>query len=505
MPDNRDIKRSLIFTGHLIDAVDRNEKRFTVGMMTKARNLIQTCLDEEMRHDAPDIAVTSLAAGGDMIFADEVLKRGIQLIVFLPFEKERFIRESVSYNKGKHETTSTDWETEFERIIQLADRVIIGKDTSDGDLNPFELCNRSMLDFALSEAGGDRERVSAIALMRPLEGLKDGGTSHFVDDLKKRRIGVHIIWPEEVEKSNEVNMLDSIIPVFRELDKSATYHQTKWKQRLIAGLIILGVIVFFDEFGNIPDDMFWGYAQVVRIVAVIISMIGVFVTLQLRLSDKTSFGKWTQDRAKAEQIRSEIWFYLFNIRSENNESGCYSEGEFEQYIDQLKPFVWHGYLVNMSRLISLKQRILNYSLAQKKEYYLKYRLSDQLSYFRKKRTELRNKLLLYKSVIYIMLTVSLIWGSLNIIGEFYSMPNYIVNFSLIGMLVGFIALISTYSESNNTKEMEFKYQQMQDGLETVIEKSESISDPEHFDSFVLDSEIYLRSQNKEWSLKRLKQ
>ncbi|PWN05110.1 SLATT domain-containing protein [Rhodohalobacter mucosus] len=503
MPEKSDAKRSILFTGHLIDAAGRKEKRFRVDMMEDVRRLIRTYLEEEMRHDAPDIAITSLGAGGDMIFADEVLKMGIPLIVFLPFAKERFLEESVLFEK-ESTREPVNWEKEFERILGSADKVIYTGDAT-ADENPFEKCNRSMFEYAMTEAGGDKELVTAMALMRPQEALKDGGTSHFVEELKRRRIGVHIVWPEAKEKPNEVDMLDSIIPVFRELDSSATYHQNKWKQRLITGLIILGVIVFFDEFGNIPDTMFWGYAPVVRIIAVIISMTGVFVTLQLRLSDKTSFGKWTQDRAKAEQIRSEIWFYLFNIRSENNESGCYSESEFEQYIDQLKPFVWHGYLINMSRLIGLKKRVLSYDLAGKKKYYRKYRLADQLAYFRKKRAQLRKKMFFYKTVIYLMLAVSLVWGMLNIIGEFYTMPAYIVDISLIGMLVGFIALISTYLESNNTKEMEFKYQQMQEGLETVIEKSESIRDLAHFDTYVLDSETYLRSQNKEWSLKRLKE
>jgi len=497
-------KRVLIFTGHLIDAAGREEKRFPVEMLEDARKLIRIYLDEEIRHDAPDVAVTSLGAGGDMIFADEALKSGIPLIVFLPFEKERFLEESVSYKKMEREGGNSRWSKEFERILEQADRVMYSSEDSR-EINPFEACNNAMRDYALAEAGGELELVSAMALMRPQEAMKGGGTSHFVDDLKKRRIGVHIIWPDIKEKPNEVDMLDSVIPVFRQLDKSASFHQNKWKQRLIAGLIILGVIVFFDEFGNIPDTMFGAYTPVVRIIAVIISMTGVFVTLQLRLSDKTSFGKWTQDRAKAEQIRSEIWFYLFNIRSENNESACYSESEFEQYINHLKPFVWHGYQINLSRLIGLKQRALMFTLPQKKEYYNSYRLADQLSYFHKKGADLRKKLFFYKSVTYILLAVSLIWGTFNIIGEFYTLPSIVVDISLIGMLVGFIALISTYSEANNTKEMEFKYQQMGEGLSTLIEKCKYIRDEVHFDAFVLESETYLRSQNNEWSLKRLKE
>jgi len=504
MTEVRKNKRVIIFTGHLIDAAGRAEKRFSIGMQEEARRLVRISLDEELRHDAPDVAVASLAAGGDMIFADEVLKSGIPLVVFLPFEKERFLKESVSYKKMETEEESSRWEQEFERILEKAERVIYNSEDA-GESNPFEACNEAMRDYALTEAGGDRELVSAMALMRPQESLKGGGTSHFVEDLKKRRIGVHIIWPDVKEKKNDVDMLDSIIPVFRELDNSSSYHQKKWKQRLIVGLVILGFIVFFDEFGNIPDTMFGFYTPFVRILAIIISMTGVFVTLQMRLSDKTSFDKWTQDRAKAEQIRSEIWFYLFNIRSENNESACYSESEFEQYIDHLKPFLWHGYQINLSRLIGLKQKALAFTLQQKKEYYNRYRLTDQLSYFQKKEGDLRKKLFFYKSVTYILLAVSLIWGTLNIIGEFYALPPVFVDISLIGMLVGFIALISTYSEANNTKEMEFKYQQMGDGMGTLIEKSKKIRDDAHFDTFVLESETYLRSQNKEWSLERLKE
>lgn len=497
-------KRVLIFTGHLIDAANRKEKRFQADMIGEVRHLIRTYLDEEIRHDAPDVAITSLGAGGDMIFASEVLKSGIPLVVFLPFEKKRFIEESVSYKKMENKGESRRWEQDFERILEQAEQVIYS-DEQPGEGNPFEACNRAMRDYGLKEAAGDRDWVSVLALMRPQEVLKQGGTSHFVEDLKKKRIGVHIIWPDRKEKPNEVDMLDSVIPIFGELDKSAAYHQNKWKQRLIAGLIILAVIVFFDEFGNIPDYMFGGYAPIIRIIAVAISMTGVFVTLQLRLSDKTSFGKWTQDRAKAEQIRSEIWFYLFNIRSENNESGCYSESEFEWYIDHLKPFIWHGYRINLSRLIGLKQRALTSTLPQKKEYYNRYRLADQLSYFQKKGADLRKKLFLYKSVTYILLTVSLAWGTVNIIGEFYPMPSFVVDISLIGMLVGFIALLSTYSEANNTKEMEFKYQQMSEGLSRLTEKCETVKDEAQFNAFVLESETYLRSQNKEWSLERLKQ
>src|SRR6056297_1478583 len=155
MTANREEKRVLIFTGHLIDAAGREEKRFTVGMLEEARRLIRTYLDEEILHDAPDVAVTSLGAGGDMIFADEVLKSGIPLIVFLPFEKERFVEESVSYKKVEEGTESGRWTQEFKRILERAERVIYS-DEEPTEKNPFEACNNAMRDYALAEAGGER-------------------------------------------------------------------------------------------------------------------------------------------------------------------------------------------------------------------------------------------------------------------------------------------------------------------------------------------------------------
>src|SRR6056297_3626101 len=172
MTADRKNKRVIIFTGHLIDTAGRAEKRFSIGMQEEARRLVRISLDEELRHDAPDVAVTSLGAGGDMIFADEVLKSGIPLVVFLPFEKERFLKESVSYKKMETVDQSGRWTHEFERILKQADRVIYSTQESD-ESNPFEACNRAMLEYALTEAREDRELVSAMALMRPQELLKE--------------------------------------------------------------------------------------------------------------------------------------------------------------------------------------------------------------------------------------------------------------------------------------------------------------------------------------------
>lgn len=70
------------------------------------------------------------------------------------------------------------------------------------------------------------------------------------------------------------------------------------------------------------------------------------------------------------------------------------------------------------------------------------------------------------------------------------------------MMISFIALVSSYSEANNSKEMEYKYQQMNEGMVQLKKRSTMITEHQQFDEWVKDCETFLRTQNNEWSLKR---
>jgi hypothetical protein len=504
MPDFNETKNVLLFTGHLIDAAGRQKIRFPADLVEHVRSLMITYLDEEYRLQKPDIAVTSLGSGGDILFADGVLKRGTPLVIFLPFENERFIKESVGYVKDQTDEKPDFWELEFERIIKKADKVFYTNE-NDTTENPFAHCNEKMVEYALDAAQEDINSISVMALLRPEEEAVKGGTSHFVNQLKSRNFSVQVIWPEREENvERDINRLNLLIPVFAKLDASASYYQGKWKKRLKAGLIILGVIAFSEAFVNISDELFWGYGDVVRLVTIIIALGGIFITLQMQLSDKTSFGEWTQNRAKAEQIRSEIWYYLFNIKTENNRFGSYGESEFEQYIRKLKPYTWHGYVINLKRMIRIKQFVLLSSLQDKAEFYLKNRLRDQLQYFTNKHLYFKKRIILYKAATYLFLIISVTWGTLMLLSEFFTLPSLFVEISPVGTMISFIALVSTYAESNNSKEMEYKYKQMANGIESLNKRRESISDLAGFESFVKECESFLRTQNNEWSLERKK-
>ncbi len=193
--DKRNVSNKfiLLFTGHLLDAANRKDSRFTHHMLEDARSLISIYIDKVLLTKNISCAVCSLAAGGDMLFADEILKRKIPLTVFIPFEKEHFITTSVNYLKGMPDENPEEWRNEFERLLlQVTDLKYLDHTETTGQA--YSDCNKEILEYALTQR---EENVLALALMRHDEEAAAGGTAHFVKEIKKQNITVDIVWVDD--------------------------------------------------------------------------------------------------------------------------------------------------------------------------------------------------------------------------------------------------------------------------------------------------------------------
>jgi len=85
--------RIAAFTGHMVDAPGRTTPRFPERKVEPVRRAIAHQLDAlDVRYGA-----SSGARGSDILFLEELLKRGGTAHVFLPFPKEDFARTSVGY------------------------------------------------------------------------------------------------------------------------------------------------------------------------------------------------------------------------------------------------------------------------------------------------------------------------------------------------------------------------------------------------------------------------
>ncbi|MFM8834397.1 MAG: DUF4231 domain-containing protein [Cytophagales bacterium] len=335
----------LLFKGHLLDAANRETARFPHYLLDEAKVLISKAIDELAKVNSISVAIASLGAGGDMLFAAEILERKVPLHIFIPTEKGQFMEESVTYLKSVDGEDAEAWKLEFERILALASKVVFTKPDHAGQ-NPYATCNTKMLQHAFELASSERT-VVGLALVKPGEGKIEGGAAHFLEVMRSKHVPVQMLWPSERNVvPADVRELSRFIPLFKYLDEEATFYQSRWRNRLKFSLLVLAAIAFFDAFVTVPDHFLFGHGQVLRMVCLIISAAGAFVTLQMQLSDKTSLRQWTTSRAKAEQIRSEIWYYLFNFWSENNRFGPYTESEFDIYLKRMAPtlpwWIWRN-------------------------------------------------------------------------------------------------------------------------------------------------------------------
>jgi len=175
-----------LFSGHLIDSPDRAEPRFPADKEGIAATGIGQTLDA-LGAGPDDLAIAQGGAGGDILFAEACLARGVRFQMLLPLAEPEFIESSI--------LPSADGENWRRRYFALRDQLalpvrvmpdILGPLPRDRDgrpMNPFERCNLWLLYSALTQG---IDRVRFICLWNGGGGDGPGGTAHMVSEVKRR-------------------------------------------------------------------------------------------------------------------------------------------------------------------------------------------------------------------------------------------------------------------------------------------------------------------------------
>jgi hypothetical protein len=111
-PPERQLKRALLFTGHMVDAVGRapEKARFprTSTAEATARQLIHDAVKKEVGADASDtLGIAGGASGGDILFHEVCAELGIETELYLALPVADFQTESV-------EPGGEDWVARFQ-------------------------------------------------------------------------------------------------------------------------------------------------------------------------------------------------------------------------------------------------------------------------------------------------------------------------------------------------------------------------------------------------------
>ena len=180
-------RQVLLFSGHMVDAPKRPVPRFPRDNVTAAQARIEAVLDQ-LKAGPGDLAFTQGAAGGDLLFAEGCVARGVALQLLLPLPEAEFAAQSL-----RASADGAAWHKRYEAVKKRCPSAprVLGETLADPPPagSVFEQCNLWLLATALAYG---IERLRFVCLWDGGGGDGPGGTRHLVDEV--RRMGGQLHW-----------------------------------------------------------------------------------------------------------------------------------------------------------------------------------------------------------------------------------------------------------------------------------------------------------------------
>lgn len=183
----------VVYSGHMLDLPDREIERFPARKEQTIKNLMAQQLDQ-WSIGTGDIAISSAARGGDILFAELCLERQAQVHLLIALPREEFIEASVRI-------PGTDWVKRFDQVCEQSQVQYLHEKPGavDEKLNVFERTNLWCLEMAHEMINSEINQPSqGYALLlwdeKPV-GDGPGGTAHFARTVKSKNWALAIINP----------------------------------------------------------------------------------------------------------------------------------------------------------------------------------------------------------------------------------------------------------------------------------------------------------------------
>ena len=177
----------------MIDKPDRKEPRFPADKEELAAKAIASKL-EELGASNGDLALCGGACGGDLLFAEACLQRGLQLELRIPFDEPTFFIHSITF-------AGNDWRNRFYKVKNHPNTKLyvlpkeLGPNPKRADA--YGQNNLWQLYTALSWTP---EKVNFICLWDKKEGDNPGGTKHMYNEVQKHLGYAYILDTNEIFK-----------------------------------------------------------------------------------------------------------------------------------------------------------------------------------------------------------------------------------------------------------------------------------------------------------------
>jgi hypothetical protein len=181
-------RQVLLFSGHMMDAPDRPQPRFPPAMEAAAAERLADALSA-LDAGPADLALCQAAAGGDLLFLEACLRRGVRCQVLLPFDEAEFIAQSI-LPSAQGEAWRQRW-LAVKPQLGLAPRAMpdaLGPLPPGED--PFVRCNLWLLATALAQGP---QKLRFLCLWNGGGGDGPGGTQHLMAEARRHTGQVHWI------------------------------------------------------------------------------------------------------------------------------------------------------------------------------------------------------------------------------------------------------------------------------------------------------------------------
>jgi tetratricopeptide (TPR) repeat protein len=175
-------RQVLLFSGHMVDEPGRASPRFPADREGVAAQKIAEALDR-VGAGPDDLALTQGACGGDLLFTEACLHRGVKVQWLQPYDEPEFIQRSVIRGGEAWRKRYLDAKTQLASPPRAAPRELGAPPRGADKGYPYERCNLWLLYTALS-FGPDK--VQFVCLWNGGGGDGPGGTAHMYNEVKRR-------------------------------------------------------------------------------------------------------------------------------------------------------------------------------------------------------------------------------------------------------------------------------------------------------------------------------
>jgi hypothetical protein len=181
-------RQIILFTGHRIDAPNRQTPRFPADKELVAREAIRQAVAQELaRANRKTLGVAGGASGGDILFHEVCSELGIPTTLYLTLEREKYIEKSVQ-NAGH------DWVLRFNELYgRLPGRELAASEalprwlsSRHKEYSVWQRSNLWMLCNAIAADADSGRHVTLIALWDGQTGDGPGGTKDMVERAQQR-------------------------------------------------------------------------------------------------------------------------------------------------------------------------------------------------------------------------------------------------------------------------------------------------------------------------------